>query len=79
MSSDNEVKSPFSTQQDELLPSNKPVEITNIEIKDQNTGLNVLIHYITLAQKRGVFSIQESAHIWNCIEIFISKQKSVKS
>jgi hypothetical protein len=78
MSSDNEVKSPFSTQQEELVTSNKPVEITNIEIKDQNTGLNVLIHYITLAQKRGVFSIQESAHIWNCIEMFISKQQPIK-
>jgi len=79
MSTDNEVKSPFSTEQEEHLSSIKPVEITNIEIKDQNTALNVLIHYITLAQKRGIFSIQESAHIWNCIQIFISKQQSIKS
>jgi hypothetical protein len=79
MSSDNEVKSPFLTEQEEVVSTNKPVEITNIEIKDQHTGLNVLIHYITLAQKRGIFSIQESAHIWNCIQIFISKQQSIKS
>lgn len=50
-------------------------KMTTLEVKDQNTALNVLIHYITLAQKRGVFSIQESANIWSCIQLFIKGQQ----
>jgi len=56
-------------------PSQVP-ELLNIEVKDQITALNVLINYITIAQKRGIFSIQESAHIWSCIQLFISQGSS---
>jgi len=51
-------------------------DLLNIEVKDQITALNVLINYITIAQKRGIFSIQESAHIWSCIQLFISQGSS---
>ena len=47
--------------------------LTDNEPKDQNTALNFLIHYITLAQKRGVFNLQESAHIWSCIKLFVKE------
>lgn len=54
------------------------IKLSNIEIKDQNTALNVLIHYTTIAQKRGIYSIQESAHIWSCIQMFL-KQETLKN
>jgi len=53
--------------------------LTDNEPKDQNTALNFLIHYITVAQKRGVFNLQESAHIWSCIKLFVSQQPSSQS
>jgi hypothetical protein len=50
------------------------VKLVDIKINDENTALNVMVSFLSLAQKRGVFSFDESAKIWECIKIF---QKSV--
>jgi hypothetical protein len=34
--------------------------------------LNVLVTYLNVAQRRGVFSFEESAKIWECINMFIT-------
>jgi glutathione synthase/RimK-type ligase-like ATP-grasp enzyme len=47
--------------------------LMNVPIKDENTALNVLVSFINLAQRRGVFSIDESAKIWECINKFQKK------
>ena len=47
--------------------------LMDIPIKDENTALNVLVSFINLAQRRGVFSIDESAKIWECINKFQKK------
>lgn len=50
--------------------------LTDVQVTDENTSLNVLVSFLALAQKRGVFSFDESAKIWECIKIF---QKSATS
>ena len=45
-------------------------KLLSIQINDENTALNVLVSFINLAQRRGVFSIDESAKIWECITKF---------
>lgn len=40
------------------------------EIDNQNMALNVLIGFIGVAQRRGVFAIDESAKIFECIKSF---------
>ena len=40
------------------------------EIENQNIALNVLIGFIGVAQRRGVFAIDESAKIFECIKSF---------
>ena len=58
------------------LPEPSPVEtptqtpITSIEIVDENIALNVIITFLSIAQKRGAFTIDESAKIWECISKF---------
>ena len=51
-------------------PQNKEVKLVDIPIKDENTALNVMVSFLSLAQKRGIFSFDESAKIWECIKIF---------
>lgn len=46
------------------------IKLVDIAIKDENTALNVMVNFLGLAQKRGVFSFDESAKIWECIKIF---------
>jgi hypothetical protein len=45
-------------------------KLVEIEIKDEVTALNVLVSFVNLAQRRGIFSIDESAKIWECIKMF---------
>ena len=46
------------------------VRLVDVTIKDENTALNVMVNFLTLAHKRGVFSIDESAKIYECIKMF---------
>lgn len=47
--------------------------ITDVNITDENTALNVMVSYLHLAQKRGAFNMQESAKIWECVKLFMKQ------
>lgn len=51
-------------------PQNKEMKLIDIPIRDENTALNVMVSFLSLAQKRGSFSFDESAKIWECIKMF---------
>jgi len=48
----------------------KPRLLTDIQVTDENVALNLLVSFVNLAQKRGVFSLDESAKIWECVKKF---------
>lgn len=50
--------------------STNQTRIVDIPITDENTALNVMVNFLSIAQKRGAFTIDESAKIWECIKIF---------
>ena len=52
------------------VPPKNEIKLVDIEVKDENMALNVMVNFLGLAQKRGVFSFDESAKIWECIKIF---------
>ena len=64
-----EVKEVLPTETNNKEPVQ--IDLTTIEIKDDITALSVMVGYLTVAQKRGVFSFNESAKIWECIQKFI--------
>ena len=45
-------------------------KLLSVNVNDENTALNLLVSFINLAQRRGVYSIDESAKIWECISKF---------
>jgi len=49
------------------------VRLTDIEVTDENMALNILVSFLGVAQKRGTFSIAESAKIFECVQKFVSK------
>jgi hypothetical protein len=51
------------------LPQNE-VKLVEVPITDENTSLNVMVSFLSLANKRGAFSLDESAKIWECIKMF---------
>jgi hypothetical protein len=50
--------------------ASQEVRLVDVPIKDENVALNVMVSFLTLAHKRGVFSIDESAKIYECIKMF---------
>ena len=46
------------------------VNLLSVNVTDENTALNVMVGFLGLAQKRGVFAINEAAKIYECVKMF---------
>jgi len=60
---------PIPPSSSEPLPQNE-VKLVEVPITDENIALNVMVSFLSLANKRGAFSLDESAKIWECIKMF---------
>lgn len=45
-------------------------KLVDIPVADENTALNLLVGFISVAHKRGVFTLEESSKIWECVKKF---------
>jgi hypothetical protein len=57
-------------QQQQSPQKVEEVKLVDVVISDENTALNVLVSFVSLANKRGAFGLDESAKIWECIKMF---------
>jgi len=50
----------------------KPVEIrlVDVVVANESVALNLLVAFLSLGQRRGVFTMEESAKIWECVKQF---------
>ena len=48
-------------------------DINSVEVRDENTALNLMVSFLHLAQKRGAFNLQESAKVWECVKMFMKQ------
>jgi len=48
------------------------ISLTEVEVTNSNIAFNVIVSFLTVAQKRGTFSINESAKIWECLKFFLT-------
>jgi hypothetical protein len=48
----------------------KQTRLVDIEIKNQNDALQLIVTFLNLAQKRGSFTLDESAKLWECVKHF---------
>ena len=55
---------------EENTPQPKEVRLVDVKVVDENVALNLMVSFLNLAQKRGAFTIDESAKIWECIQKF---------
>lgn len=54
----------------ETVADKKETKLVDVEIVNENVALNVIVSFLNLAQRRGAFSIDESAKIWECVKKF---------
>ncbi len=52
------------------VPEKKQTRLVDVPINTQNDALQLLVTFINLAQKRGAFTLDESAKLWECIKLF---------
>lgn len=48
----------------------KEVKLVDIPVTNENEALNMMVSFLTLAHKRGAYTIDETAKIWECIKMF---------
>lgn len=60
--------SPIPTDAKSAIVNN---DLLNVSVSNENVALNLMVSFLNVAQKRGVFSFDESAKIWECIQKFI--------
>ena len=46
------------------------MKLVDIPVIDENTALNLLVAFISVAHKRGAFTLDESSKIWECVKKF---------
>jgi hypothetical protein len=54
-------------------PQQPTPNLSDVTVTNENEALNMMVSFLHMAQKRGVFNLQESAKIWECIQIFMKK------
>ena len=59
-----------NTNDNTNVPLQKEIRLVDVQVTDENIALNMMVSFLTLAHKRGAFSIDESAKIWECIQTF---------
>jgi hypothetical protein len=60
-------------EEEQLLKVEKEqpkIKLVDIKVTNENEAFNLLISFISVAHKRGAFTIDESAKIWECIKVF---------
>ena len=50
------------------------VNLLGVVVDNENTALNLLVGFLGVAQRRGVFAINESAKIHECVMMFQKNQ-----
>jgi hypothetical protein len=48
----------------------KQTRLVDVPITNQNDALQLIVTFLNLAQKRGTFTLDESAKIWECVKMF---------
>jgi len=51
-------------------PKQKEKKLVDIQVTNENIALNLMVSFLSLANKRGAFGIDESAKIWECVRLF---------
>ena len=64
------------TEQPVEQPTEQPTEqirFVDVEVTSDNIALNLMVAFLNMAQRRGAFSMDESAKIWECVKRFIKQ------
>ena len=63
-----------NSKKEAVSQSEQPVKLVDVSVDNENVALNLLVGFVNMAQQKGVYNIQESAKIWECVKVFQKQQ-----
>jgi hypothetical protein len=64
------MESNYTTKIPAANGSNIKTRLVDVPINNQNEALQLIVTFLNLAQKRGAFTLDESAKLWECVKHF---------
>jgi hypothetical protein len=64
------MESQSSTEFPSADGTKKQMRLVDLPVTNQNEALQLIVTFLNLAQKRGAFTLDESAKIWECVKFF---------
>jgi hypothetical protein len=64
------MESNSTTELPTLSGEKKQTRLVDVPINSQQDALQLIVTFLNLAQKRGAFTLDESAKLWECIKSF---------
>jgi len=64
------------TEESVEQPVKQPTEqirFVDVEVTSDNIALNLMVAFLNMAQRRGAYSMDESAKIWECVKRFVKQ------
>ncbi len=52
-------------------------KLINSPVTSANVAFNILVQFLVVGQKRGVFNFEEAAKIWECMKLFYRHEDEV--
>jgi hypothetical protein len=69
-----DTQSPVSTSEPASKEQVKEVNIMDVPVSNPNIALNVMVFFLNSAQRRGAFSMDESAKVWEAVKMFVTPE-----
>jgi hypothetical protein len=69
-----DTQTPVSTSELASKEQVKEVNIMDVPVSNQNIALNVMVFFLNSAQRRGAFSMDESAKVWEAVKMFVTPE-----
>ena len=73
------TEAPVESSNSQEQPQQQQVKLVDVPVKNENTALNVMVQFLNLAQRRGAYSIDEAAKIYECFKVFTKNDAAASS
>ena len=73
------TEAPVDSSTSQEQPQQQQVKLVDVPVNNENTALNVMVQFLNLAQRRGAYSIDEAAKIYECFKVFTKNDAAATS
>ena len=65
--------------EDKTTNEESQMRLVDVPVENEPIALNLIVSFLNVAQRRGAFSMDESAKIWECVKMFQQAPGGVES